>query len=56
MGRNNGAHKGEKHKGNMRGNLKERKDLENLDIDGTITLKGILNRLRGRGLNLSDSR
>jgi hypothetical protein len=37
-------------------NLKERKDLEKLDIDGRITLKGILNRLRERGLDLCDLR
>ena len=36
------------------GNLKERKNLEKLDIDGSITLKGILKRLRGRGMDLSD--
>jgi hypothetical protein len=30
--------------------------LEKLDIDGTTTLKGVLNILKGRGLNLSDSR
>jgi hypothetical protein len=36
--------------------LMERRDLEKLDIDGSITLKGILNRLRGRGLDLSGLR
>ena len=35
------------------GDLKEKKDLEKLDINGSITLKGILKRLRGRGMYLS---
>ena len=44
------------HKATGGGGLKERKDLEKLDIDGSITLEGILNRLRERGLDLSDLR
>jgi hypothetical protein len=44
------------HKGIGGGGLKERKCLEKLDIVGSITLKMILNRLRGRGLDISDLR
>lgn len=44
------------HKGTGGGDLNERKVLENLEIDGSITLKGILCRLRGHGLDLSDLR
>jgi hypothetical protein len=42
--------------GVLGGNLKERNDLKKLDIDGSITLNGISNRLKSRGLDLSESR
>jgi hypothetical protein len=38
-----------------RGNLKEIENLEGLDLDGKIILTFSLNKIRGRGLDLSGS-